>query len=121
MRHCHTHKDDGETPREMVGFARLVTDYVTFGYLTDVYVLHEHQGQGLAKWMMKCLDEILREWPDLRRCLLFTRDQGPARMYKETLKFRQIGGGGQEGKLIMMERGGPGTGWKFDGTKEGEE
>ncbi|KAK3995902.1 N-acetyltransferase [Cladorrhinum sp. PSN332] len=107
--------DDGKTPREMIGFARLVTDYVTFGYLTDVYVLPEHQGQGLAKWMMTCLDEVLCQWPDLRRCLLFTRDKAPAKMYAQTCKFREIGG---NGKLIMMERGGPGTGWKFDGTKD---
>ncbi|KAK4232446.1 hypothetical protein QBC38DRAFT_255 [Podospora fimiseda] len=109
--------DDGTTPKEMIGFGRLVTDYVTFGYLTDVYVLPEYQGQGLAKWMMSCLNEILCAWPDLRRCLLFTRDQGPARMYAQTCNFREIGG---TGSLIMMERGGPGTGWRFDGSSKDE-
>ena len=32
-----------------VGFARVITDRATFGYLADVYVLEEHQGRGLGK------------------------------------------------------------------------
>lgn len=31
-----------------IGFARLVTDYATFGYLCDVYVLEAHQKAGWA-------------------------------------------------------------------------
>ena len=32
-----------------VGFARVVTDYATFGYLADVFVIAEFGGKGLAK------------------------------------------------------------------------
>jgi GNAT superfamily N-acetyltransferase len=32
-----------------VAMARAVTDYATFAYLQDVYVLDEHRGKGLAK------------------------------------------------------------------------
>ena len=32
---------------EQVGFARLITDQATFAYLSDVYVLEDHRGQGL--------------------------------------------------------------------------
>jgi GNAT superfamily N-acetyltransferase len=31
-----------------VGFARIVTDYATFAWLADVYVLEEHRGRGLG-------------------------------------------------------------------------
>lgn len=56
-----------------VGFARVVTDRATFAYLADVYVLEEHRGNGLSKWMM----EGVHAHPDLqglRRQMLFTRD-----------------------------------------------
>lgn len=34
-----------------IGFARLVTDYVTLAYLTDVYIAEEHRGLGLGQWV----------------------------------------------------------------------
>ena len=30
--------------RQQVGFVRLVTDYATYGYLCDVYILEAHRG-----------------------------------------------------------------------------
>ncbi|HDX8863228.1 TPA: GNAT family N-acetyltransferase [Klebsiella michiganensis] len=39
---------------EQIGFARLVTDYATFGYLCDVYVLKEYQKTGLGRWLIEC-------------------------------------------------------------------
>jgi ribosomal protein S18 acetylase RimI-like enzyme len=56
-----------------VGLARVVTDYATFAYLCDVYVLEEHRGFGLAKRMMR---ELMAH-PALsgaRRVMLATRD-----------------------------------------------
>ncbi len=56
-----------------VGFARMITDKATFAYLADVYVLDEHRGKGLSKFLM---NEILAH-PDLqglRRMVLATRD-----------------------------------------------
>ncbi len=35
-----------------VGFARIVTDYATFAYLCDVFILPSEQGRGLGKWLM---------------------------------------------------------------------
>jgi GNAT superfamily N-acetyltransferase len=58
---------------QQVGFARMITDSATFAYLADVYVLEEHRGKGLAKWMM----ETILTHPSLlglRRILLATRD-----------------------------------------------
>lgn len=34
---------------KQIGFARLITDYATFAYLCDVYVLEEYQGEGLGR------------------------------------------------------------------------
>ncbi len=58
---------------ETVGFARLVTDYTTFGYLADVYILEEHRGKGLSKAMMDVLLNL--PWVQaLRHLLLSTAD-----------------------------------------------
>jgi len=56
-----------------VGFARLVTDHTTFGYLADVFVLEEHGGRGLASAMVRALME-LPEVKGMRRLMLATRD-----------------------------------------------
>jgi GNAT superfamily N-acetyltransferase len=56
-----------------IGFARIVTDYATFAYLGDVYILEEFRGQGLSKWLL----ETIINHPDLqnfRRWILATKD-----------------------------------------------
>jgi GNAT superfamily N-acetyltransferase len=61
------------TSGAQVGFTRVVTDYATFAYLCDVYVLEEHRGRGLSKWMMR----VVMSHPALagaRRAMLATRD-----------------------------------------------
>ncbi|MBI1752735.1 MAG: GNAT family N-acetyltransferase [Acidobacteria bacterium] len=56
-----------------VGFARLVTDHTTFGYLADVFVLEAHRGLGLAEAMVQALMD-LPEVRGMRRLMLATRD-----------------------------------------------
>ncbi|MGX5817282.1 GNAT family N-acetyltransferase [Chitinophaga lutea] len=58
---------------EQVGFARVITDYATFGYLADVFILPAHRGKGLSKRLM---DLILShpELQSLRRFSLMTQD-----------------------------------------------
>lgn len=56
-----------------VGFARVVTDKATFAYLADVFILPEHRGKGLSKWMIQCIHDH-PELQGLRRWLLGTRD-----------------------------------------------
>lgn len=56
-----------------VGLARVITDRATFAYLSDVYVLEEHRGQGLALWLV----QVILAHPDLqglRRFMLATKD-----------------------------------------------
>lgn len=57
----------------LVGFARVVTDYATFGWLADVFILPEYRGRGLSKWLM----EVILTHPELqgfRRWVLATKD-----------------------------------------------
>jgi len=56
-----------------VGFARCVSDYATFCYVCDVYVLEAHRGRGLARAMLAMALEHPR-LQGLRRWLLITRD-----------------------------------------------
>jgi GNAT superfamily N-acetyltransferase len=59
--------------KNMIGFARAITDYATFAYLADVFILEEERGKGLSKWLM----EIILGHPQLqglRRFTLATRD-----------------------------------------------
>jgi GNAT superfamily N-acetyltransferase len=50
-----------------VGFARVVTDRVTFGWVCDVFIRDSHQGRGLGMWLMRCVLahpelQVLRRW-----------------------------------------------------------
>ena len=56
-----------------VGFARMITDHTTFGYLADVFVLEEHRGLGLSTAMVRAL-MALPEVEGMRRLMLATRD-----------------------------------------------
>lgn len=56
-----------------VGFARFVSDYATFCYVCDVYVLEAHRGRGLARAMLAMALEHPR-LQGLRRWMLVTRD-----------------------------------------------
>ncbi|HEV7395340.1 MAG TPA: GNAT family N-acetyltransferase [Pyrinomonadaceae bacterium] len=59
--------------KEQVGFARVVTDYATFAWIADVFILEEHRGKGLGKWLI----DIIVEHPELqgfRRWVLATKD-----------------------------------------------
>ncbi|HEV2912732.1 MAG TPA: GNAT family N-acetyltransferase [Pyrinomonadaceae bacterium] len=59
--------------REQVGFARVITDYATFAWLADVFILDSARGQGLGKWLV----EVILAHPELqgfRRWVLATKD-----------------------------------------------
>ena len=42
---------------EQVGFARMITDCATWAYLCDVFVLPDHQGDGLGTAMVRTIVE----------------------------------------------------------------
>ncbi|GIL05255.1 GNAT family N-acetyltransferase [Betaproteobacteria bacterium PRO7] len=56
-----------------VGFARVITDRATFGYVADVFVLPEWRGRGVAQALMRAIDAY-PALQRLRRMALVTRD-----------------------------------------------
>ena len=58
---------------QQIGFARVITDYATFAWIADVFILDAFQGQGLGNWLM----EVIISHPELqgfRRWVLATKD-----------------------------------------------
>ena len=56
-----------------VGFARVISDYATFAYIGDVFIIEEYRGKGLSKWLVAMIVEH-PELQGLRRWMLLTRD-----------------------------------------------
>lgn len=46
------HEIDGQ-----VGLARVISDYATYAYLADVFILDEHRGHGLGKWLIQTISD----------------------------------------------------------------
>lgn len=96
-----------------IGFARVVTDYATFGWIADVFVIEEFRGQGLGKWLM----EAMITHPELqgfRRWVLATKDAHDL--------YRQFGFTELKRPERWMERHDPNTKespdyWRDDTTK----
>jgi N-acetylglutamate synthase-like GNAT family acetyltransferase len=67
---------------EQIGFGRVITDYNTFGWFADFYVLEAFRGQGIAKKMLSYL--TTQPWTQrLRRIMLNTSDaQGLYRQFE---------------------------------------
>jgi GNAT superfamily N-acetyltransferase len=56
-----------------IGFARVVTDFATFAWLADVFIVDEYRGRHLGVWLI----ETIKAHPRLqgfRRWILATRD-----------------------------------------------
>jgi GNAT superfamily N-acetyltransferase len=59
--------------KRQIGFARVVTDYATFAWLDDVFILDSFREEGLGKWLV----EVIVAHPELqgfRRWTLTTKD-----------------------------------------------
>ena len=52
----------GSTGLQQIGFVRIVTDYVTFAWADDSYILPEYRHQGLGGWLECCVAEALKSW-----------------------------------------------------------
>lgn len=62
-----------ESTGAMIGFGRLVTDHSTFAWLSDVFVLDEHQGRGIGKALTQFAVDQARGY-GVRRLVLATLD-----------------------------------------------
>jgi GNAT superfamily N-acetyltransferase len=81
--------------RRQIGFARVVTDRATFAYVADVFVVPEHRGAGLGKWLIECVVSH-PELQGLRLWVLGTRDAHGL--------YRQFGFTALKRAEIFMER-----------------
>ncbi|HEY9402300.1 MAG TPA: GNAT family N-acetyltransferase [Pyrinomonadaceae bacterium] len=96
----HSHCFGVYLGERQVGFARVITDYATFAWIADVFVLDEFRGRGLGKW----LGEVMIACPELqgfRRWVLATKDAHEL--------YRRIGFGELQRPERWMERHDPAT------------
>jgi GNAT superfamily N-acetyltransferase len=70
-----------EGGKRTIGLARIITDYATFAYICDVFVLDEYRGRKLGVWLMECVTEHPR-LQGLRRWMLGTADAH--KLYEKT-------------------------------------
>jgi GNAT superfamily N-acetyltransferase len=94
----------GRSSPKQIGLARLITDYVTVAYMTDVYVLQEYQGKGLGSWLLSAVDETLRSWKGLRRVCLMS--SGNDAWYEKALGVKEFNQENKSGLKFMTRKGG---------------
>lgn len=101
-------KSQSGTPSDtkLVGIARLVTDFVTFAYLTDVWVDPTLQGRGLGSWLIRCIQEVLDKMPHLRRTMLLTGDwERSVPFYEKLMDMSLVEPKRGEGLAVMESKG----------------
>ena len=78
-----------------IAFARVVTDYATFGHLCDVFVLPEYRGHGYAKQLIR----VVMDHPSLLKLRRVTLDTTDAHSLYERFGFTPL-----QRPDTMMER-----------------
>ncbi|MEM8910036.1 MAG: GNAT family N-acetyltransferase, partial [Bacteroidota bacterium] len=58
---------------QQIGLARVITDFSTFAYLADVFVLNAFRGKGLGKWLIESILKA-KQLQNIKNWLLFTED-----------------------------------------------
>lgn len=58
---------------KQIGFARVVTDFATFAWLADVFILEDYRGKGYSKKLLQTILS-LPELINMRRWILATKD-----------------------------------------------
>ncbi len=58
---------------KQVGFARIISDFATYAYIADVFVVQSCRGISLSKWLMECI-LAHPQLQGLRRWSLVTAD-----------------------------------------------
>lgn len=99
-RPTHHHHDDDDDKPPLIGYARLITDNVTFAYLTDVYILPDWQSRGLGEWLVKCVAEVTEGMPWLRRCMAILGEERLVGWYERHMGMKLMEMGG-EAKVIQ--------------------
>ncbi|MBN1218332.1 MAG: GNAT family N-acetyltransferase [Anaerolineae bacterium] len=72
---------------QQVGFGRVVTDYATFAWLCDVFILESHRRQQLGKWLVECI-MVHPDLHEMRLFILATRDAHE--LYRRYGRFEKL-------------------------------
>jgi ribosomal protein S18 acetylase RimI-like enzyme len=96
----YTVSNEVKTP---IGMARMITDYTTLAYLTDVYIVPEQQGHGIGKWLIACCREICIGMENLRFMVLLTGSEQAQALYRKELGMAKLDGV-EEGLVWMGSR-----------------
>nr|WP_315483844.1 GNAT family N-acetyltransferase [uncultured Undibacterium sp.] len=76
----------GYENNQQIAFARVVSDYASFAYLMDVFVLPEHRGRGLSLQLMR----TVIAHPQLQGLRRFMLASSNARGLYQHFGFRQL-------------------------------
>lgn len=71
---------------EQVGFARVVTDYVVFAYLMDVFIDEKHRGKGYSSIL---IDAMIKE-PELQQVKIWRLATSDAHFLYEKFGFKPL-------------------------------
>lgn len=80
---CFGGYEDGK----QIAFARVVSDYATFAYLMDVFVLPKHQGRGLSRQLI----QNVMDHPQLQGLRRFLLASSNARGLYQKWGFQALG------------------------------
>jgi GNAT superfamily N-acetyltransferase len=71
---------------EQIGFARLITDYVVFAYVMDVFIVEEHRGNGYSSIL---IDAMMNE-PALQEVKIWRLATKDAQFLYEKFGFKAL-------------------------------
>ena len=93
------------TAGRQIGFARIVTDYVRFAHLMDVFVLPEYRGLGISKLLM----ENILSHPELRTIVRYTLGTADAHGLYAQYGFGAPANPERQMELLRAQEPRPGT------------
>jgi GNAT superfamily N-acetyltransferase len=72
--------------KKQIGFARVITDYVVFAYLMDVFITEEHRGKGYSTIL---IDKMMNE-PQLQQVKIWRLATTDAHFLYEKFGFTAL-------------------------------
>lgn len=87
------------TNGKQIGFARVVTDYVVFAYIMDVFIAEEQQGKGYSSLLM---DKLLNE-PAFKKVKTWRLATADAHFLYEKFGFEALANPEKQMEKIITE------------------
>lgn len=71
---------------KQIGFARVITDYVVFAYVMDVFIIEEHRGKGYSSILI----QAMMEEPQLKNVQIWRLATTDAHFLYEKFGFKAL-------------------------------